>query len=148
MCFLVLLTHERRSLPPLGCFPTTLTQTSALMPAVVAGPAAASDSGALAPVSVLWSHLQTGQQGNPGWSSGQDLAPEGQPNLLGVCSQLDPTPTASQPRRPQTVQAPLPRHTPLPDSPHRPRPPTLTCFPVKPPTPSSTLASSLAATPT
>ena len=108
MCFLVLLTHERRNLPPFGCFPTTLTQTCVLMPALVAGPAAASDGGALPPVSVLWRRLQTGQQRNPEWSGGQDLAPEGQPNLLGVCPQLDPTPTASQPRRPQTVQGPYP----------------------------------------
>lgn len=130
MCFLVLLTQER-SPPPLGCFPTTLTQTSsALKPAVVAGPAAASDGGALSPASVLRRHLQTGPQGSPGRPSGQDSAPGGQPNLLGVCPQLDPTPTASQPRRPQTVQAPLPRHTPLPETPHRPHPPpTLTCFP-------------------
>ena len=131
MCFLVLLTQERRSPPPLGCFPTTLTQTSsALMPAVVAEPAAASDGGALSPVSVLWRHLQTGQQGSPERSSGQDSAPGGQPNLLGICPQFDPTPTASQPRRPQTVQAPLPQHTLLPENPHRPGPPpTLTCFP-------------------
>lgn len=134
MCFLgPAHTGEEEPASP-GCF-RRLTQTSsALMPAMVSGPAAASDAGVLPPVSVPWRRLQTASK-NPGWSSGQDLAPGGAANLLGSAPNSTPLQQPPNPEDPRQSRPPCPS-TPLPDTPHRPRPsPTLTCFPAQPPTP-------------
>lgn len=116
MCFLVLLTQER-SPPPLGCFPTTLTQTSsALKPAVVAGPAAASDGGALSPASVLRRHLQTGPQGSPGRPSGRPL--EGSQTCWGSAPNSTPL------QQPPNLEDPRQSRPPYPGTHHCQRPPT------------------------
>lgn len=139
MCFLVLLTQERRSPPPLGCFPTTLTQTSSvLMPAVVSGPAAASDAGVLPPVSVPWRRLQTASKETLGgpvvrtwplggsqtcWGSAPNSTPLQQPPNL-------EDPRQSRPPYPSTHHCQTP---PTGHAHHRPQPASLPSLPLPPP---------------